>query len=62
MRALTERQAGTCEGAKSKRCRCRCGGQFHGTGRDVATLYAGDPHALRDALPPEGEQLALVSV
>jgi hypothetical protein len=32
-RALTARQATTCETAKTKRCRCRCGGLLHGAGR-----------------------------
>jgi hypothetical protein len=33
MRALSNRQAGRCETAKNKACRCRCGGQFHGKNR-----------------------------
>ena len=32
-RALTARQAITCETARTKRCRCRCGGLLHGKGR-----------------------------
>jgi hypothetical protein len=62
MRALSGRAAGTCEGAKSKRCRCRCGGQFHGTARvaNVAELPAGDPHAVKDAAPARPEVVDLV--
>lgn len=50
MRALSAGQAATCEGAKSPpaRCRCRCGGAFHGANRatpdSLAALPAGDPH------------------
>jgi hypothetical protein len=33
MRTLTARQATTCETARTKRCRCRCGGLLHGAGR-----------------------------
>ena len=32
-KALTTRQAVTCETARTKRCRCRCGGLLHGAGR-----------------------------
>jgi len=46
MRALTAKQAGACEAAKSRRCRCRCGGVFHGAGRSLADVPAGDPHAV----------------
>jgi hypothetical protein len=45
VRALSERQAGACENAKTTRCRCRCGGEFHGATRcEVTTLPEGDPH------------------
>ncbi len=37
MRPLTEKQARSCENAKKKRCRCRCGGALHGAGRLLAT-------------------------
>jgi hypothetical protein len=53
MRALSFRQAASCEAALSKRCRCRCGGAFHGTLREVGDLRQGDPHALKDAAPSE---------
>lgn len=36
MRPLTEKQARSCEYAKTKRCRCRCGGALHGAGRLAA--------------------------
>lgn len=45
MRALSARQASSCEHATGGRCRCRCGGTFHGTSRaEVTTLPAIDPH------------------
>ena len=52
MRSLSERQAKQCENAKTPRCRCRCGGAFHGKGRlrmdaprtDYEALDADDPH------------------
>jgi hypothetical protein len=46
MRALSERQAGACENAKTGRCACRCGGAYHGASRaaDVTQLPEGDPH------------------
>lgn len=51
MKPLTEAQAGACEHAKTPRCRCRCGGVFHGAGRatnreDFERLHEGDPHHL----------------
>jgi len=52
MRPLSGRQAVTCETAKTKRCKCRCGGLLHGKGRfseagDAVDLPADDPHAAR---------------
>lgn len=52
MKALSYRQATSCENAKSPRsaCRCRCLGAAHGRGvasenaPDVTTLPIGDPH------------------
>lgn len=49
MKALSARQATSCETAKTRRCRCRCGGLLHGAGRfkaadDVGALRADDPH------------------
>ena len=35
MRSLTQRQAVACETAASTRCRCRCGGAFHGANRQL---------------------------
>lgn len=64
MRALSARAATRCETAKSKRCRCRCGGLLHGSGRFAETdgalqLPLDDPHRAlrpgereRDPLPP----------
>lgn len=53
MRALSERQAQTCEHAKNPRCRCRCGGAAHGTARGSGreffeALDQEDPHYLPD--------------
>ena len=33
MRALSATQAARCEAAANHRCRCRCGGAFHGANR-----------------------------
>ena len=48
MRGLTLRQAQSCEHATSRRCRCRCGGVYHGAARvDGDTLWLladDDPH------------------
>jgi hypothetical protein len=50
MRALNQRQAQRCEDAKTKRCRCRCGGAMHGVERgDVLDLAADDPHHAEEA-------------
>lgn len=56
MRALSERQAGACEHAKTpaSECECRCGGKLHGSARvqsreEFERLPADDPHRL----PPE---------
>jgi hypothetical protein len=51
---LTESQARRCENARHPRCRCRCGGRFHGARRialdapreDFAALGQSDPHFL----------------
>ena len=57
MRALSVRQACRCETAKTKTCKCRCGGAAHGRYTDgkldceyFALLPADDPHyiAARD--------------
>ena len=57
MRSLSFRQAASCEAAVSSRCRCRCGGAFHGTLREVGDLRQGDPHALKDAAPERAEDI-----
>ena len=51
MRALSVRQASRCEIALGGKCRCRCGGRFHGARRVLEPdrelfeqLPAGDPH------------------
>ena len=49
MRPLTARQVITCEDACKPRCRCRCGGVFHGAARSQLVEYfeklpASDPH------------------
>jgi hypothetical protein len=48
-RSLNAGQAVQCETAKTKRCRCRCGGLLHGAGRlttegEARDLAADDPH------------------
>jgi len=52
-RPLTARQVDVCEGAKTPRCRCRCGGAFHGTARSTLPEYfeqlpEADPHWLKE--------------
>ena len=52
MRALSASQAGRCEKAKGGKCRCRCGGAFHGInvggGRPPPwELPKDDPHHTR---------------
>ena len=52
MKALSARQAVTCETAEGKRCKCRCGGALHGAGRlavaeEAAQLSTVDPHYAR---------------
>ena len=57
MRALSERQAAACETASRPVCRCRCGGVFHGAGRndEIVTreffegLAPDDPHHIQSA-------------
>ncbi len=46
MKRLSARQAARCEEAKAPRCRCRCGGVFHGSMRDraVDVVFWDDPH------------------
>ena len=46
MKALSRRQAANCESATHPRCRCRCGGAFHGTKR-------GDDTVFFETLPPD---------
>jgi hypothetical protein len=48
-RALSASQAVSCETAKNPRCRCRCGGALHGSGRfatedEARALRDDDPH------------------
>lgn len=45
-KALSFRQASQCETSFSDRCRCRCGGAFHGAYRvdNVRALPLNDPH------------------
>jgi hypothetical protein len=60
MKALSERQAGACENAKTpaNRCACRCGGLLHGMSRGgeasasrsfLECLPADDPHKIPSA-------------
>lgn len=46
MKRLSLRAAQRCETAKTKTCRCRCGGLLHGSARGVdhETLPKDDPH------------------
>lgn len=45
MKSLSFRQASSCENAKHKGCRCRCGGGAHGITRgEVDDLPEDDPH------------------
>ena len=45
MRPLTRSQASRCEQAKSKRCKCRCGGRLHGAYRGEPEDFPfSDPH------------------
>jgi len=57
MRALSARQAVTCEQATGPRCKCRCGGLLHGKGRavDVTALPEEDAH---HANPPKRRKTA----
>lgn len=64
MRAITLRQAITCESAINHRCRCRCGGALHGAGRfEVAASFhdldADDPHHVA-VDRRRGRQLSLI--
>jgi len=59
MRELSRSQANACEHATNKRCRCRCGGAFHGAGRvtedELSLLARDDPHrpaSVRDPVQP----------
>ena len=48
MRQLSQTQANRCENATTPRCRCRCGGAFHGAARvtkdELGLLARDDPH------------------
>ena len=65
MRALSASASSKCEHATSSRCRCRCGGAFHGAARfdDDEAAYLlddGDPHL--PAIPRGGgRQLSLLA-
>ena len=51
MGLLSKRQALTCEEATSPRyrCRCRCGGVYHGASRQLQfILVEGDPHEFKE--------------
>src|SRR5205807_7041007 len=65
MRSISPSQVARCENAKTKRCRCRCQGVFHGAGRigvgltpgalraASLDLPQGDPHRVGNAKPKE---------
>ena len=68
MQGLSASAASRCEHATSKRCRCRCGGAYHGAARTDPTnptavylLDEGDPH-LPPIPPGAGVQLALYAL
>lgn len=45
MRALSNRQASRCETAKTKTCKCRCGGALHGALRHKEAGDWAEPEA-----------------
>ncbi len=48
MRVLPYHQAHRCEHARSGRCRCQCGGAYHGAARmPVERLPLDDPHSVK---------------
>lgn len=51
MRALSLRQAASCEQALHPKCRCRCHGTYHGTGR--AAFSADRGRSFFEALPDD---------
>lgn len=60
LRPLSTRQVLTCESSESTRCRCRCNGQRHGSGRSALPefferLPKTDPHRI----PERSRQLPL---
>jgi len=60
VRRLSARQARRCETGERPRCRCRCGGQFHGSQRSqlpefFEQLPEEDPHQT----PSKSKQLLL---
>ena len=69
MRRLSARQAITCEMGARPRCRCRCGGAYHGAMRAKLAEYfedlaPEDPHQVRKQSrqlrlpPPVGSEAA----
>lgn len=63
MKALSGQQAAQCETAKTTRCRCRCGGLLHGSGRftdpgQAQDLDPGDPH--RPGPPPDDQEVTVM--
>ena len=60
MRRLSERQVKVCETADKPRCRCRCGGAYHGAKRsDLPEYYEGLPEQDPHNLPRKSRQLRL---
>lgn len=57
MRALSVRQASRCETALNHKCRCRCGGRFHGARR----ILTPEDRAMFEQLP-EDDPHHIVSV
>ena len=60
MKRLSATQATRCEEGKQSRCRCRCGGLYHGSHRSLLPEYfeqlaEGDPHQT----PRKSRQLLL---
>ena len=53
MRALSQRQAQTCEEACHPRCRCRCGGALHGASRGGSQEDGSVDRSFFEALPED---------
>lgn len=60
MRALSFRQAVTCEAAVGHRCKCRCHGSMHGKARSMlAEFFEQLPEEDGHRIPEKSRQLPL---